>query len=234
MDIEKISKCQGYVKGFLYRKNNLPNSILFLQKILKESYYECNNTEKDGRIRSIIDESKIVKILLSKNELKKRLYISKPRHWFDISIYDYRYGILPINIKTTTTNSSDNTGNLAMCVYAMTNENLDLQKMHNNGKMSELLIDKLRDNELNKEYKKDYYFLVVNKTCVGDVIVNSFRGLNILTPNINNLPFQIKWSLNRKFCYHHIDDVKKKFIEVVKKPKPSWREKFLQDIRDIK
>lgn len=30
------------------------------------------------------------------------------------------YGWIPVNIKTTTTLTNDNTGNLAMCVYAYT------------------------------------------------------------------------------------------------------------------
>ena len=36
--------------------------------------------------------------------------------WYDILAYDYMYKWIPINIKTTTTKTSDNTGNLTMCV----------------------------------------------------------------------------------------------------------------------
>ena len=41
----------------------------------------------------------------------------------------------------------------------------------------------------NKNNKKDYYFIVMNKTDASDIIVNSVKGLSVLTPNINNLPF---------------------------------------------
>ena len=36
--------------------------------------------------------------------------------WYDILIYDYQYGWLPVNIKTTTTLTSDNTAN-QQCVF---------------------------------------------------------------------------------------------------------------------
>ena len=63
--------------------------------------------------------------------------------WYDILAFDYMYGWIPINIKTTTTLTSDNTGNLAMCVYAYTDEMLDIHrdKSYENGKMSEQQFD---------------------------------------------------------------------------------------------
>ena len=46
--------------------------------------------------------------------------------WYDILAFDFLVGWIPINIKSTTTLTSDNTGNFAMCVYSYTDENLDL------------------------------------------------------------------------------------------------------------
>ena len=54
--------------------------------------------------------------------------------------------------------------------------------------MSIILFDKLKNKNYNKINKKDYYFIVLNKTDSNDIIVNSVKGLKILTPNINNLP----------------------------------------------
>ena len=121
--------------------------------------------------------------------------------WYDILAFDYMYGWLPINIKTTTTITSDNTGNLAMCVYAYTNEILDIHrdKSYENGEMSVILYKKLRIKEININNKKDYYFIVLNKTDASDIIVNSVKGLTLFTPNINNLPFQVCWNKNRTF-----------------------------------
>ena len=69
------------------------------------------------------------------------------RYLCDILVLDKIDDLLPVNIKTTTTIISDNTGNLAMCIYSYTDEKLDLNKLYNNGEMSNI-------------YKKDYYFIV--------------------------------------------------------------------------
>jgi hypothetical protein len=155
--------------------------------------------------------------------------------WYDILVFDYRCGWLPVNLKTTTTLTSDNTGNLAMCVYAYTNEVLDINsnKTYENGKMSEVLFSKLSSREYNLRSKKDYYFLVLNKTKIGDVVVNSVRGLSVLTPNINNLPFQVCWNKNRIFEYKPIRERVDMFIRCLQKPRPSWQETFMANIRTL-
>ncbi len=51
--------------------------------------------------------------------------------------------------------------------------------------------------------KKDYYFLVINKNNK-NIIINSVKGLNILTPNLNNIPYQVYWNKNKKFEYKSI------------------------------
>ncbi len=60
--------------------------------------------------------------------------------------------------------------------------------------MSNILYNKLKNKEYNKNNKKDYYFIILNKTNTDDIIINSIKGLTILTPNINNLPFQVCWN----------------------------------------
>ena len=83
-----------------------------------------------------------------------------------------------------------------MCVYSYTNENLNIynKKSYENSKMSDILFNKIKNKEYNKNNKKDYYFIVINKNNSKDIIVNSLKGLTILSPNINNLPFQICWN----------------------------------------
>ena len=153
--------------------------------------------------------------------------------WYDILLFDYLYGWIPVNIKSTETLTSDNTGNLAMCVYAYTDEVLDLNVSYENGKMSKLLCKKLNEKSYNYNYKKDYYFVVLNKKDNSDIIINSVKGLSILTPNINNLPYQVCWYKNRIYKYENIKNVVKMFIKVLQKPKPSWKETFMINIRLI-
>ena len=229
----KIIKIQKWYRGCILRLKQLPLIMYKIKKYLKSQAFKFSNQNEDGRINSCIDEEEIIKLLFEK--FSKKIKKPKIRMWYDILAFDYMYGWIPINIKTTTTLSSDNTGNLAMCVYAYTDEILDIHmdKSYENGKMSDILFNKLKIKKYNTNHKKDYYFIVLNKTDASDIIINSVKGLTILTPNINNLPFQVNWSKNRVFKYKHINKNIKIFIDCLQKPKPSWQETFMLNIRTL-
>ena len=229
--IKKIIKLQALFRGILYRKNHLPLIMYEIQSFIKKSKFSFSRENEDGRVNSCIDEDSIINLLKIKYE--KRIKQPQKRMWYDILILDYRHGWLPVNIKTTTTLTSDNTGNLAMCVYAYTNHQLDTENFYGNGSMSKVLIKKIKNKEYNTIHKKDYYFLVLNKNESSDVIVNSVKGLSKLTPNINNLPFQIKWNDNRDFKYCDIKNLVNSFVSCLQQPKPSWREEFISEIRNL-
>ena len=228
-----VVKIQKWFRGCILRLKQLPLIMYKIQKYLKLQAFQFSSQNEDGRINSCVDEDEVIKILTEKfgEKIKK----PKIRMWYDILVFDYMYGWVPVNIKTTTTVTSDNTGNLAMCVYAYTDELLDIHrdKSYENGKMSDILFNKLKTKEYNKYNKKDYYFIVLNKTDASDIIVNSVKGLTILTPNINNLPFQVNWSKNKNFKYENINKKIKQFIECLQNPKPSWKETFMSNIRTL-
>ena len=230
-DLKKITKIQAMIRGINYRNKSLPNSVQTIKHILQKSTINLCKTSNDGRVNSCIDENKIIEILLE--ELPNRIKEQQSRMWFDMCIYDYQYGWLPVNIKTTTTLTSDNTGNLAMCAYAYTDMQLDLDKTYNNGQIHTELVNKLKNEEYNYNSKKDYYFVIVNKNNTKDIIVNSVKGLTKLNPNINNLPFQICWDKNRIFNYKPIIKNIEMLLYALQKPKKSWREDFLNNIREI-
>lgn len=222
---------QKHIRRYMYQRKHLPNSILYIQKLLKENEIICSNQLSDGRNNSNFDEETIIKIL--KEYLGDRLWIPKARHWFDFSVKDYQFGWLPINIKSTTTKTADNAGNIAMCVYALTNEKLNIRKNYTNGPMADILFTKLQNKEYNYIINKDYYFVVVNKNNTCEIIVNSIKGLKKINPNLNNLPFQIKWSVNKNYHYRHIVDIIKLFLEAINKPERMWKIKFLTDCKSI-
>lgn len=228
-----IIKIQKWFRGYILRLKRLPLIMYIIKKYLKLQEIKLSNDNNDGRINSCIDEDKIIKLLIKK--FKNKIIIPKIRMWYDILVYDYLYGWIPVNIKTTTMMTNDNTGNLAMCVYAYTDEKLDIHrnKTYENGIMSTILYDKLKNKNYNKNNKKDYYFIVINKNNTNDIIINSIKGLIILTPNINNLPFQICWNKNRKFTYENINIKIKLFINCLQKPKASWKEIFMSNIRTL-
>jgi hypothetical protein len=231
--LKKIVKIQSWFRGNLYRIKHLPIILYIIKKHLNSNQIICSNATKDGRINSCLDEEKIIECISEK--FKNRIKIPKIRMWYDVLIKDYVYGWLPVNIKTTTTLTHDNIGNLAPCVYAYTDEKLSLEsnKSYDNGNMSRMIIKKIKEKKYNKNHKKDYYFIVVNKNKPTQVIINSLKGLHVLTPNINNLPFQICWNKNKTFIYKKIQAIIKQFVNCIKKPNPSWKETFLTNIRAI-
>jgi hypothetical protein len=233
IDENKIIKIQKWFRGCIMRLKQLPLIMYKIKKYLKTRSFQFETKNEDGRINSCVDEGEIIKLLIT--NFSERIKIPKIRMWYDILAYDYIYGWIPINIKTTTTKTSDNTGNLAMCVYAYTDEILDIhsKKTYANGKMSDILFNKLKNKQYNTKNKKDYYFIVLNKANVSKIIVNSVKGLTLLTPNINNLPFQVCWSKNKIFKYANIKKKIKIFMDCLKSPKPSWKETFMSNIRTL-
>lgn len=232
--INKAIKIQSWFRGCIYRLKQLPLVMYKIKNFLKLQSFQFSTQNEDGRINSCIDEDEVIKLLI--NEFGNKIKKPKIRMWYDILALDYIYGWIPINIKTTTTLTSDNTGNLAMCVYAYTDEILDIhkKKSYDNGKMSIILFNKLKNKQYNKINKKDYYFIVLNKTDATDIIINSVKGLTLLTPNVNNLPFQVVWDKNRNFKYENINKKIKLFITCLQKPNPSWKETFMGNIRTLK
>lgn len=233
IDVKKIVLIQKWYRGCAFRLKRLPLIMYKLQSCLEKHQVMISNENADGRLNSCNDEEKVVSLLTEK--FGDRIKTPKIRMWYDILAYDDFCGWIPINIKSTTMITSDNTGNLAMCVYAYTNYSLDLHKKssYENGKMSILLVDRLKRKHYNKHPKKDYYFIVVNKTKPTQIIINSVKGLSILTPNINNLPFQVCWNKNKYFVYQPICKQIQQFMDCLKKPKPSWKETFLSNVRSL-
>ena len=231
----QIIKIQSWFRGCMYRMKRLPLIMYIIQTYLKTKSIQFSTQHDDGRINSCLDEAVVINLLVER--FGDRIKKPNIRKMCDVLVRDYKYGWIPINIKTTTTKkkTSDNTGNLAMCVYAYTDEMLDLHatKTYSNGKMSAILFKKLNDKKYNTKHKKDYYFLVLNKQDATDIIVNSVKGLTILTANINNLPFQVCWEKNRTFNYQPIHQKIKLFVQSLQKPKPSWKETFMANIRTL-
>jgi hypothetical protein len=144
---QNIIRIQKWYCGNITRLKLLPLIMYNIQKYLIGKKLKFSKINEDGRINSCIDESIIINILVKK--YKKRIKKPKSRMWYDILAFDYIYGWIPINIKTTTTVTADNTGNLAMCVYSYTDEILNFDKSYNNKQMSEILFTKLKEKKYN-------------------------------------------------------------------------------------
>ena len=62
-----------YFRGYLYRRNNLPNSIRYIQYKLINTNITCSKITNDGRNNSINDENTIINILKKDINLNNRL-----------------------------------------------------------------------------------------------------------------------------------------------------------------
>lgn len=228
-----IVKIQALWRGFIVRAKRLPNFLYIIQEYLTKLQIKISKKTDDGRINSVMDEDTIIKKL--QERFPDRIIKPSKRMWFDILIFDLTHKWLPVNIKSTTTTTNDNAGNLTMCAYAYTNIKIDLTRKntYQNGTIAPLLLKALQEKNLNRNIKKDYYFIVINKTNSKEIIINSLKGLSKLTPNINNLPFQIKWVDNKEYKYECINKKINIFILCLQKPKPSWQEKFMFEIRNL-
>ena len=232
---DKVIKIQKWFRGYILRLKQLPLIMYKIKKYLESQAFEFSTQHEDGRINSCLDETNVIEMLIKEfgNNIEKP--DPKSRMWYDILVHDYVYGWLPVNIKTTTTKTPDNIGRMVLCVYSYTDEILDLRenKFYENGNMSVLLINKLENKKYNTNNKKDYYFLVLNKTDASDIIVNSMKGLTKLHPNINNLPFQVRWNKNKTFKYENINKKIKQLVDCLQTTTPSWKETFMSNIRTL-
>lgn len=228
---QAAQKIQAIWRGHFCRIHRLPTFLYIVQKSISDAKLVLNKSTKDGRVNSTMDEEIVIEYL--KSQYGDRIKKAPERHWFDMMIYDYSYGWIPVNVKTTTMTSSDNVGNLALLLYSLTSYSMEFHKSYKNGIVAPIFTRHIRERKINQNQHRDYYFLVVNKKKTDDVVVNSLRGLKQLTHNNNNLPFQVNWSFNRKFHYHTVKEMAIKVIKTMRKPKKTWAEIFLEEVRTM-
>ncbi len=118
----------------------------------------------------------------------------RAREWFDFSIQE-KGKFYPVNIKITDTTHADNLNCKLGIYFALTGLIPDMPNEINWNTFIKRLYDNIM---LEGEVEQDYYFLIINKKNNVDIFCNSLKGLEKLTPNGNNLPFQCKWDTNRK------------------------------------
>lgn len=233
-DENKVRMIQSLWKKYINGKRcDFPYILKQAKRYIKSNPIIINDDNDDGRIGSCIDEMKIKNLFVSHKHFKKYVKIPEKRWWWDISFKDVIYGWIPVNIKTTTTNTADNIGGLTLCVQSYTDHKLDLNKNYNGGKMVDILLDKLKNKKYNKDSKKDYFFIVINKK-TNDIIINSMLGLSKLTPNKSNLPFQVKWKDNKKFNFINIKKSIELYLDASNELKNTWQAKYISGMSGLK
>ena len=144
-----------------------------------------NEDHEDGRVNSIADEETVIQLLEEKyGDAVER---PKAREFFDVRLFGH-----PIQIKSSSYSkgASDNFSSKAAILYALTDLPEDEVVTTSWKKFQNAL-----KNHSGKENNRDYYIIVVDKN-TSKVYLQSLKSLQKLTPNGNNLPFQIKWADN--------------------------------------
>ena len=162
-----------------------PTKLVEVVEFLNSIAISVSEKHGDGRVNSIDDEDTIIDLLIEKYGSEN---VEKPveRNWWDVKVFGY-----PLNIKSSKYGSAaDNFSSKAAILYALT----DLPEDKVNVQSWKKFQDALKNHSSN-DNNRDYYIFSLNKV-TNEVYLTSLKTLNKLTPNGNNLPFQIKWKDN--------------------------------------
>ena len=154
-------------------------------KFLNETNIALCEDHEDGRYNSTIDEDTIITLLEEKYGEEN---IERPpaRWWWDVKIFGYF-----CNIKSSTFKTADNFTSKQAILWALTDLTEDEIVKVRDWQTFQYLVREHGKTENNR----DYYCIPLNKT-TNEVHLTSLKTLSKLTPNGNNLLFQINWSKN--------------------------------------
>lgn len=158
-----------------------PSILVEVVEYLNSISIAIDENHEDGRVNSIGDEKTIIDILVSK--YGDSIEVPKSRDWWDVKVFGY-----PLNIKSSKYGSAaDNFSSKAAILYALTDLPEDKVKVVSWKKFQEALL-----NHSSNDNNRDYHIISLNKT-TNEVHLSSLKTLQKITPNGNNLPFQVKW-----------------------------------------
>lgn len=180
----------------------IPNLLVQIVEFLKQSPIALSKQSRDGRINSAFNEDEIFK------RLRLNFAINRPnmRDWVDFS-FEENSIFYPVNIKVSTTKTTDNLNCKLRIYYALTGK----IPPFGNGVSWDCYFTNLKENI--QENTNDYYFLVINKNNSNDVFSTSLKSLESILPNGNNLPFQAKWDNNRSVVERDFESAKTFLLE---------------------
>ena len=164
---------------------NLPEELIEAVEYLSGAV-TISSKHEDGRINSIDDEDMVLELLTEKYG-EENVVKPPPRSWWDLKLFGYH-----TNIKSSdfTNSASDNFSSKTAMLFALTD--LPESEVEINGWQKWQTALK---NNSGTENNRDYYIIVIDKS-TGKVYLQTLKSLQVLTPNGNNLPFQINWARN--------------------------------------
>ena len=166
-------------------------------EFLRRENLQLSTQNRDGRINSAFNADEIFRLLESK------FIINHPnmRDWVDFSFYENNV-FYPVNIKVSTTKTTDNLNCKLGIYYALTGKIPPFSNVISWEVYFKTLSENLEPNS------KDYYFLIINKDSPSDVFAALLKSLETILPSGNNLPFQAKWDNNRQLINRDFESAK--------------------------
>lgn len=142
-----------------------------------QSRVTASRRHEDGRVNSIDDEDLIIDELIAKygDDVEK----PAARTWYDVILFGHK-----VNIKSSSMTGADNCNASKALLYCFTDAKLKSGWKHFYASLQSVV-----------DTGRNYYFIVLDKN-TGKVYLQSLFTLARLTPNGNNLPFQIVWKDN--------------------------------------
>ena len=174
----------------------IPKILCELSDYLNTLEIEVTDSQRDGRINSILHEDKLTELLAEKYPID----VPEARAWYDFSLTDDDI-FYPVNIKSTTGKGNDNLSCKLGIYYALTGKNPTGQRLSGWRAYFDKLNADLSENDV------DYYFMVLNKK-TRKTSMSALKGLTKLVPNGNNLPFQCNWTENTQYKSRTFEEAK--------------------------
>ena len=171
----------------------IPNELKQVAKYLSAQQIKLPSGGVDGRHDSTVGEDDVAKTLLDA-ATSKGWKITCPnkgkknnREWYDVKINEHY-----CNIKISECAGNADNANAKKAIYYFLTGRLG----DNVNNAESVFFKNMKDAE-SPDKKRDYFFLVVNKTDTTDVFFVSLKGLKNVRINPRNPPFQIVWEDNR-------------------------------------
>lgn len=161
----------------------IPLELQEAVECIKNAAISMPSISEDGRHNSMIAESDIISCL--KDSLKSVSLPARKRDWYDVKI-DHFY--CDIKIADLDNKTADNTNAKGAIFYFLTGKNPSTDVSFQDAQFFKLM----RESESPCE-KRDYYYLVFNKSDPKDVFVVSLKHIERVRPSGRNLPFQCVW-----------------------------------------
>lgn len=181
-----------------------------LEKIvdyLKKIDFDLSQKSRDGRINSAFNEDELLSIIKPKFP---NIEYPKKRDWKDFS-FEENGQYIPVNIKITKTDTTDNLNCKVGIYYALTGK---IPSFDNQIDWGNYLKNLRRDITPNNQ---DYYFLIVNKNDSKDIYTTSLKTIDKIVPNGNNLPFQARWDENKCTINRNFEEARDYLLQTMGK-----------------